>query len=130
MTSHLTTGQRALMEAALVTRQQQIETQIAQHLGGASRADHAREVLLQDGDEVAHDADREVDLARSDRDTAELRAVNDALARLKSGDYGRCIDCDAAIPFDRLHHNPQAARCVGCQAAVEAQSGPAHRPTL
>ena len=130
MTSHLTTGQRALMQAALVSRQQQIEAQIAQHLGGGSRAEHAREVLLQDGDEAAHDADREVDLARSDRDTAELRAVNEALARLQSGEFGRCLDCDAAIPFDRLQHNPQAARCVGCQAAVEAQSGPAHRSTL
>ena len=71
MSTHLTAGQRALMEAAPVRRQLELEQQIAQELGGRSRPEHAREVLLQDADDSpARDADREVDLVRNDQDTA------------------------------------------------------------
>lgn len=131
MNNHLTGGQRALMQATLVTRQHELEAQIAEQLGGRTRAEHARDVLLQNGDDAAaHDADREVDLARSDLDIAELRAVNEALARLDKPEYGRCSDCDAEIPFDRLHRNPQALRCVACQSTFEARHGETPRPTL
>jgi DnaK suppressor protein len=131
MSTHLTAGQRALMEAALLSRQYELDKQIEQHLGGGSRSEHAREVLLQDGDDAtARDADREVDLARSDQDIDELRAVNAALARLRTADYGLCIDCDAEIPFVRLQHNPQALRCVHCQAKFELPGGPTPRATI
>ena len=131
MSTHLTAGQRALMEAALVQRQRELEAQITQQLDGSSRSEHAREVLLQDGDDApARDADREVDLARSDQDIGELRAVNAALARLHGSGYGLCSDCEAEIPFDRLQRSPQAQRCVACQSAFESRSGPAQRATI
>jgi DnaK suppressor protein len=56
--------------------------------------------------------------------------VNEALARLHGTGYGLCSDCDAEIPFDRLQLNPQAARCVACQASFETQHGPAQRATI
>jgi len=131
MSTHLTAGQRAQMEAALVQRQQELEAQIAQQLGGRTRPEHAREVLLQDGDDAtARDADREVDLARSDQDIGELRAVNEALARLHGSGYGLCSDCEAEIPFDRLQHSPQALRCLTCQSAFELRRGPTQRATI
>ena len=131
MSTALTAGQRALMQANLLARRTELERQIAQQLGGRSRPEHAREVLLQAGDSPAHDADREVDLARSDREIDELRAVNEALVRLEGEDYGLCDDCGEAIPFDRLQGYPQALRCVACQSAFEARHGlAAHRPTL
>lgn len=129
MSSLLTAGQRALLEAELRARRRELEQQIAQQLDGRSRPEHARDVLLQDGDDApARDADREVDLARSDQDLGEMRAVDEALARLETPQYGRCIDCDADIPFDRLHLAPQVLRCVACQTAQEtAAGGTAHR---
>jgi len=131
MSTHLTAGQRAQMEAALLRSQHELEAQIALQLEGGSRPEHAREMLLQDGDDApARDADREVDLARSDQDIAELRAVNEALLRLRSSNYGLCADCEAGIPFERLQHNPQVLRCVACQSALEARSGAAHRATI
>jgi len=131
MSSHLTAGQRALMGAALEQRQQDLETQIAQQLGGSSRPEHAREVLLQDGDDApARDADREVDLARSDQGIGELRAVNEALTRLRTAHYGLCVDCEVEIPFDRLRHSPASLRCVACQAALERLQGAGQRTTI
>jgi DnaK suppressor protein len=80
MSNHLTPGQLALMESALLQRQRELERQISQELGGESRPEHAHDVLLQDGDDApARDADREIDLARSDHDINELRSVNAAL---------------------------------------------------
>ena len=131
MSTHLTPGQRALMESALVQRRQQLERQIAEQLHGASRPEHAREVLLQDGDDApARDADREVDLARSDQEMAELAAVNDAVRRLHTPSYGLCSDCGAEIPFDRLKHHPHVLRCVACQTGFESRHGSPHPATL
>ena len=128
MSTSLTAGQRALLEAGLRARRSELEAQIAPQLDGRTRPEHAREVLLQDGDDApARDADREVDLARSDRELNEMRAVDDALARLETAQYGVCADCDARIPFDRLRLNPQVLRCIACQTALESGAGHATR---
>jgi len=117
MSTHLTAGQLALLEARLVQLRGELETQIARELDGQSRPEHAREVLLQDGDDApARDADRELDLARSDQHISDLRAVNDALRRLHTPRFGVCRDCGVDIAFDRLQHNPQVLRCIACRA--------------
>lgn len=124
MSTELTPGQRASMQAALEQRRNALAQQIEQQLGGTSRSEHAREVLLQDGDDApARDADREVDLARTDQEAIDLRSVAEALARLAAGTYGLCGDCGDPIPFDRLQHHPEVMRCVPCQTRHEAGSG-------
>jgi DnaK suppressor protein len=131
MSTHLTLAQRALLTSELEQRQVDLDRQIAAELGGSTRVEHAREVLLQDGDDApARDADREVDLARSDQDMNELRAVKEALLRLQGGKYGLCADCGEEIPFARLQHSPEATRCVACQTAFESLRGSAHRASI
>lgn len=131
MSTHLTPGQIASLQAALLASQREIEQRIEAQLEGSSRVEHARDVLLQDGDDApARDADREVDLARSDQNANELRAVTDALGRLRASAYGVCLDCGADIAFDRLQLNPQVLRCVACQAAVESRHGSPRHATL
>ena len=132
MKNALTAGQRALLQSALEQRRTALEQQIAQQFDGQSRTEHAREILLQDGDDAtARDADREVDLARSDQELGEMRAISDALKRLETGQYGLCADCEEPIPFDRLQHHPQTLRCVTCQSAFETHNGqPVQRTTI
>ena len=131
MSTTLTHAQRALLAAELERRQADLERQIAGELGGSTRVEHARDVLLQDNDDAsARDADREVDLARSDQDMDELRAVKDALARLQASKYGMCCDCGIDIPFDRLQHSPEVLRCIACQRALESRQGAAHHASL
>jgi DnaK suppressor protein len=125
MSQHLTAGQKALLEAALVQRQHQLDRRLADHTQGLSRAEHAREMLLQDGDDAPQrESEREMDLALTDLDTQELGAVSEALRRLQGGDYGMCADCDAAIPFDRLKVEPWALRCVACESRHERRARP------
>jgi len=118
--SHLTAGQRALLEAALVQRQHQLDRRLADHTGGLSRAEHAREVLLQDGDDAPQrENEREMDLALTDIETQELGAVSAALRRLHEPEFGQCADCASEIPFDRLKIEPWALRCVACESKRE-----------
>lgn len=120
MTAHLTAGQKALLEAALVQRQHQLDRRLAEHTQGQTRAEHARDVLLQDGDDAPQrGSEREMDLALTDRETQELGAVSDALRRLRGDGFGTCSDCAADIPFDRLKVEPWALRCVACESARE-----------
>ena len=120
MLSHLTTGQRALIESALRLRQHELDRRLAAQQGGQSRAEHAREVLLQDGDDaMQRDVDREVDLALNDLEMVELGRVSRALRRIHDPDFGLCHDCRAPIPVDRLKLEPHAWRCTRCESARE-----------
>lgn len=120
MSHHLTAGQKALLEAELVQRQHQLDRRLSDHQGGQSRAEHARDVLQQDVREAAQrEGERELDMALSDLELRELGEVSAALKRLHGADFGRCCDCDAEIPFDRLKVEPWALRCVACEGRRE-----------
>jgi len=63
-------------------------------------------------------------LARlDDRGTAEIEDIDAALARIATGDYGRCESCAAPIPAARLEALPTALTCVECAAARERGAG-------
>jgi len=125
MSRHLGAGQRALLQTELEMRQRRLDQALNVRHEGSSRVEHARALLAQDEDGTsAHAMDREVDMALSDLDIAELGAVSRALARLREGDYGLCADCGAEIPFDRLKIEPQAERCVPCESTREQHPRP------
>jgi DnaK suppressor protein len=74
-----------------------------------------------------HPADSATALADADREEASLEVlqrqherVREALARIDSGSYGRCVDCDRELPEERLEARPEAARCVDCQQKAES----------
>ena len=128
----LTPDQRRRLETDLRARLRSLDGRLAEHHGGLTRAEHAREVLLQDGDDAPQrDGEREVDMALSDLETQQLGAVSQALVRLHDGHYGACADCGMVIPFERLLVEPWAERCVVCEAKHEAAAAgraPAPRP--
>ena len=124
MSHLLSPGQRALLQQLLQMRQHELERRVSLHQGGVSRSEHATEMLQQDGDDAPQrNSDREVDLARADRDMQELGAVSNALTRIHEANFGRCVDCGDAIPFDRLKLEPWALRCVACESRRERGSG-------
>lgn len=132
MPHHLSSGQRALLQQLLEMRQHELDRRVALHRGQASRSEQAREVLQQDADDAPQrDADREIDLARADREIQELGIVSDALARVHDANFGVCVDCGSAIAFDRLKLEPWARRCVACETVRERGSGAVRRrPTI
>lgn len=123
MTTHLTTGQRALLEAELQQRERALRGQLAEHLHGQTRAERAADRLAQDGDDAPQRApELAMTAALTDREQRELDAVDAALKRLAGGEFGSCSDCGADIPFDRLKVEPWATRCVPCATKHEQHS--------
>jgi len=49
-----------------------------------------------------------------ERALSRLTELDDALARLAAGDYGRCERCGEAIGTDRLAARPAARLCIAC----------------
>lgn len=108
------------LRSSLQTRRTTLTEQQRGHLAGQSRAEHAREVLLQDGDDAPQrDADREVDLATTDREVVDLAAIDAALQRLDQGVFGQCAGCGEPMALARLRLTPHALRCVACETALE-----------
>ncbi|HXG62932.1 MAG TPA: TraR/DksA C4-type zinc finger protein [Planctomycetota bacterium] len=49
----------------------------------------------------------------------ELREIDEALARLREGTYGRCEDCGRPIARERLEAIPYARQCRNCRLKEE-----------
>lgn len=52
----------------------------------------------------------------------EIEAIDQALVRIDSGQYGRCEACGKDIPHSRLEALPAAATCMACAQAGEARA--------
>ncbi len=52
-----------------------------------------------------------------------LNQIEHALERVRSGGYGMCEDCGQPIAPERLEWQPEATRCVGCQAVRDRRAG-------
>ena len=57
-----------------------------------------------------------------ERNSGWLREVRSARHRLASREFGICVACDEDISPQRLTAVPWAARCMGCQEALERET--------
>ncbi|MCV2362850.1 TraR/DksA family transcriptional regulator [Paucibacter sp. DJ1R-11] len=134
MNPSFTEEQTQQLRGDLLQRRLALEQELDGLLGSQSRAEHAREQLLQDGDgngqrETALDAEREIDLARSDQILQALREVGVAQAALERADFGHCQDCGEAIPWACLQAQPASLRCLSCQGLHEGPAATARAQT-
>ena len=96
---YFTLEQRESLQRQLELREAQLRTEI--------------------GEDRINDLNQEPEVAALERDVVELRAVEGALARLHTAEFGLCADCGQEIPYARLHAEPSAMRCIGCQLKYE-----------
>lgn len=101
----------------------QLRAQRGGRIGRAEAAANARETESDDWAQA--DAERDLAIALEERESAELVAIDEALRRVADGSYGLCTDCGDAIATARLHANPVALRCLGCQDKAEHARGAA-----
>jgi DnaK suppressor protein len=74
------------------------------------------------GDEVdssVNEQARELSLLMRDRNRERLEAIEEAIQRMQTGDYGFCEECGDPIPKRRLIAMPLARMCVNCQQDQE-----------
>ena len=79
--------------------------------------------------DAAYDsAQDEISSQLAEVESRELAHIENALDRMRSGQYGLCEVCNGRIPMARLNALPYATMCIGCQREVERTGfGPASR---
>jgi DnaK suppressor protein len=70
-------------------------------------------------DLASDERDREINMILSDREREKLTAIEDALHRIDSGEYGICEECEEEIGVGRLKVMPFTRLCVRCQEDLE-----------
>ncbi len=85
-------------------------------------------VVADEEERAAQELEVGLDIALLEMRSRQVREIVDALRRIETGGYGRCVDCGEPILASRLSARPFAVRCRDCQEALEAEDhGP--RPT-
>ena len=74
------------------------------------------------GDEVDNsmvEQERELNLLLQDREKKHLEAIEEALQRIETGEYGFCDECGDQIDQKRLMVIPLTQLCITCQQNEE-----------
>lgn len=58
-------------------------------------------------------------------ESRELSAIDEAIAKIDQGIYGKCDGCGKAIPLTRLRAVPYATDCIACRRKAEDRNGTA-----
>ena len=84
----------------------------------------ARLARIEESLEAPHNPDSEEDAVEREGDEvrerlgeaglAEIRRIQAALGRIRTGDYGTCVNCGDTIDPARLAAVPDAPRCQSC----------------
>jgi len=53
-------------------------------------------------------------VAQQRRRQSERAAIDAALERIETGEFGYCVRCGEEIARPRLEHNPAASTCIEC----------------
>lgn len=99
----------------------------------AKREDLARIIVRTEEEGRAADDDPTVDMAdkaansytkeflfnQTSTDRFILHLVEEALGRMKNGEYGECVHCHDEIQVKRLEAVPWARHCITCQEKQE-----------
>jgi RNA polymerase-binding transcription factor len=70
-------------------------------------------------DTATETVEREIGNTLELHDERLLVAIDAALARIDAGTYGKCVNCGAQIPEERLEAMPWATLCIDCKRKEE-----------
>ena len=104
------------IRANLEKRRQSILAKIAE----SKAPETGDDVMRGDSLDIASSArDREITFMLKSRELDELRAIEDAIERIDTDDYGICASCEDPIEIKRLEAVPWARFCRACQEEME-----------
>ena len=70
-------------------------------------------------DAAVDSAQDEISSQLAEVESRELASIENALERMRTGQYGTCEYCGCKIPMARLNALPYATMCIACQREVE-----------
>ena len=101
----------------LETRQQELRRMVTRTQQDGRSAD---EDTVQDiADKAASSYNKEFLFHQSNADRQLLQMVENALARIREGNFGECISCGKEINSKRLDAVPWTRHCIECQEKLE-----------
>jgi len=105
------------MRQILIKRRDALRTALAGDLSLLKelRAQTAGDVV----DAALDSAQDEISSQLAEVESRELASIENALVRMKQGQYGICEHCGTGIPMARLHALPYATLCINCQREME-----------
>jgi DnaK suppressor protein len=68
-------------------------------------------------------AQDEINSQLAEVESRELASIENALERMRTGEYGLCEACGTKIPLARLSALPYATLCIECQREAERNGG-------
>ena len=95
-----------------------LEEEALRPVGGES-AGNLSDVPVHPADLGTENFDEELDLVLVENQEQLLADINDALARIERGTYGRCENCHRNISKERLEAMPYARYCLRCAKRLE-----------
>ena len=105
------------LKAILVRRRDALRSALA---GDLTLLKELRSESPGDVMDAAYDsAQDEISSQLAEVESRELASIENAIDRMKSGQYGLCEVCGSRIPMARLNALPYATMCIGCQRDVE-----------
>jgi len=112
---------REALKKMLMDRRQEVIKEIDGLLGNRISDEYQRRVdsAPDVGDQALLDTERVRDISILEMRNKMRQQIDEALAKLEEGTYGRCADCRGEITEKRLHAVPFARRCVACQSKQE-----------
>jgi DnaK suppressor protein len=115
----------SIFKKQLLERQVALQEQLSSLRGGnKSRREASADHFGRPEDSTAQvNTARDLEFALDEHENLELAEVAAALGRIEAGTYGHCVDCGVIVSAKRLHAAPAAARCIDCQAELEAPTG-------
>ena len=109
------------MRQILITRRDALRTALAGDLSLLKelRAQAAGDVV----DAALDSAQDEISSQLAEVESRELASIENALQRMRDGQYGVCEACGSQIPMARLNALPYATMCINCQRERERDGG-------
>lgn len=98
--------------------------------GDLSMLHELREQTAGDVIDAALDSEQsEINSQLAEVESRELASIENALKRIRAGEYGLCEGCGEKIPMARLNALPYVTTCIECQRASERAGGGIRRST-
>jgi DnaK suppressor protein len=72
-------------------------------------------------DRASLESNRNFTLRIRDRERKLIAKIQEALARIDEGTYGKCEECGEKISLERLNARPVTTLCIDCKSLQEAQ---------
>lgn len=106
------------MQKSLIAMKQEILNHLAE--SDTQVMDIASSMGIKDSiDSAADDIALKKIEAVNKHEANKLRAIDNALERIRTGKYGTCLRCGKKIPAERLRALPYAVLCLDCKNAEE-----------